>query len=183
MVDDGVRALRLAVFSIAATVLALGAHVLGGGEPPALLTTGAAVLLPAAAAVALSRRRRRLVEIVVVLGAVQLLLHEIFAAGPSAGPGHSGHVGHVGHSPHPWMPVTHVLAVLLTGLLLAHGERVLGLLLTWWRSVPTVWRAHVVPVVVARRPVLPVAVRVRPAPPSLRACAPVVRRGPPGCFC
>ena len=182
LVEDGVRALRLGAFSATATVLALGAHVLAGGAPPAVLATVAAVALPAVAAVALSRRRRRFLEISVVLGAVQVVLHELFSAAPAGGSGHA-HLAHVGHSSDPWMPVTHTLAVVATALLLAYGEQVLRLMAVWWRAVPAVLRAAVVPAIVGRSPVLAVAARLRCGSLSLRACSSVVRRGPPGCSC
>jgi hypothetical protein len=188
MVDDGVRVVRLAAFAVAATVLALAAHVLAGGRPPALLPTLAAIVLPGGAALALSRRRRRLVEITVTLGAVQLMLHEVFSAGPAdpAGTGSAGigHLGHVGMTPNAWMPVTHAGAVLLTALLLAHGEHVLHLLQTWWHAVPAACRA--VPVAVVVRPrcrPVPVTGGPRPVLISRWACAPVVRRGPPVPVC
>lgn len=182
VVDEGVRALRLAAFATTATVLALGAHVLAGGAPPAVLPTAAAIVVPAGAAVLLTGRRRRFLDIAVVLAAVQVVLHEVFAAAPAAGTG-VGHQVHVGHSQDPWMPVTHALTVLITALLLTHGERMLHLLATWWRAVPAVWRALSSPVVPVRRLTMPVAAPVGPAPASLRACAPVVRRGPPLCVC
>jgi hypothetical protein len=182
VVDEGVRALRLVAFATTATVLALGAHVLAGGAPPAALPTAAAIVVPAAAATALSRRRRRLLEIAIVLAAVQVVLHEVFTAAPAPGAG-PDHQVHVGHGPDSWMPITHTLAVLITALLLTHGERMLHLLATWWRAVPAVWRALSSPVVPVRRPTSPVAVRLGPVPASLGACAPVVRRGPPVCVC
>jgi hypothetical protein len=177
VVDEGVRALRLVAFATTATVLALGAHVLAGGAPPALLPTAVAIVVPAGAAVALARRRRRFVDISVVLAAVQVVLHEVFVAA-GGGPALPAHVG---HGLDPWMPVTHTLAVLVTAVLLTHGERMLHLLVTWWRAVPAVWRALSSPVLPIRRLTSPVAVRIGPVPPSLRACAPVVRRGPPVC--
>lgn len=182
VVDEGVRALRLAAFATTATVLALGAHVLAGGAPPAVLPTAAAIAVPAGAAVALTRRQRRFLDLSVVLAAVQVVLHEVFAAAPAAGPGFD-HQVHVGHSQDPWMPATHTLAVLITALLLTRGERMLHLLATWWRAVPAVWRALSSPVAPIRRLTTPVAVPVGPVPASLRACAPVVRRGPPICVC
>jgi hypothetical protein len=179
VVDGGMRALRLVAFSATATVLALGAHVLAGGEPPAALPTVAAVGLPAMAAIALSRRRRRLLEISVALGAVQLVLHELFSAVPAGASGHA----HVGHSPEPWMPITHTLAVVITAVGLAYGDRALHLMRDWLRAVPSAWRAAG-PAVLADLPfALPAPVVGRPAPLSLRGCAPVVRRGPPACWC
>lgn len=182
MVDDAVRALRLAGFSLAATVLALGAHVLAGGSPPELLPTVAAVALPALAAVVLSRRRRTLTELVVVLGAVQLALHMIFAASPAghlAGGHHHAHAGAVVGAESGRMLLMHGLAVLLTAALLAYGEQALHLLQTWFRSVPVIVRLLSVPVLATRRyPTAPVDRPVHELP-TRWASVSVRRRGPP----
>jgi hypothetical protein len=191
-IEGGVRAARLAAFSVTAMVLALGAHVLAGGPPPALLPTVAAVALPALAAGPLTRRRRGLLEIAVVLGAVQLALHEVFAAA-ATGPLHAtGHVHAMGHADaatgltgHSSLTMTgaHVVAVALTAALLTRGERLWHLLVTWWRVLPRLVRDAVglLPVP-APAPMVPV---VRPAGsfPSYRAAGCVVRRGPPPRVC
>lgn len=181
-IDEGVCILRLVAFSSMATVLAFGAHVLGGGAPPAVVPTVAALAVSAAAAVALSRRRRRFPEISIALGAVQLVLHEVFAAAPATGEGPAPSQ-HVGHGSDLRMPVMHAIAVLVTAVILAYGERVFHLLAIWWRAVPAAWRLLSSPVAPVRELLSPVVVRVLPAAPSLCACLPVVRRGPPVRVC
>jgi hypothetical protein len=187
---DAVRAARLLGFATAATVIALGGHLLAGGVPAGPVATGCAVAVSGLAAAALTRRGAvRRVEVVVVLGAVQLVLHEIFAASGGHGADPVGHgadpVGHVGHSGHPSglaMSLAHAAAVLVTGGLLAHGDRLLQLIRGWLRRVPSPSALRPVPVrpdpwrpVTGRRPVRPL--------PSLLAAAPLVRRGPPARFC
>jgi len=198
---DGVRAVRLTAFAVAATCLALGSHVLAGGALPALVPTLLACLLPGAAGALLTRRRRGPLEILVVLGAVQLAMHEVFAAvatspastgsgmampadGPMASMG-SMPVGSWGAGPGGGalvMPGAHLAATVATAALLTWGEHALHTLV---QVLALVCRGcgWTVPVAVPR----PVAVRrLRPVPvePSgprlgLVAAAGVIRRGPP----
>lgn len=179
------RALRLAAFSTAATVLALGAHVLAGGAPPSVWSTVPAVGLPAAAAAVLSRRRRGALELVVVLGAVQLVLHELFTVcastpGPAA-PHHHPQVTSAGESS--WMLAAHAGAVIVTAVLLARGDQMLCLLQTWWNALPTVVRGLPRPAVPFRpRPAVPLGPPLHELP-CRRAGTSVVRRGPPVPVC
>jgi len=188
--------LRLSVFSVIATVLALGSHVLAGGAPPALPATAVAVLLTLVTAAGLARRARGAIGLGVPLAALQLVLHEIFmsAAGPVtgsitaatsasvAGPP-AGHVHDNGGAGSVAMLLAHGAAVLVTALLLARGERLLGLLLDWLRPVPAPCAVPDPPPFfrVPGRPVVAAAVALRPA--VLLAAAPAVRRGPPARTC
>lgn len=189
-----VRAARLGAFTVCASLLALGAHLAAGGAPPAAVPTLAAVALSGLAGVALTRRRPGRLELAVVLGAVQLVVHEILAA---AGTGHAGHAvaaghagdavaaGHAGASGAVTgvaMLAAHALSVLLTALLLARGERMLHRLLRSLRSLPALVGRARPPRPLARSLARPAAVAAGDppsGPPSRRACAPVVRRGPP----
>ena len=196
---DGVRALRLAVFSVAATCLALGSHLLAGGALPALVPTLLACLLPAAAGVVLTRRRRGSLDILVVLGLVQLAMHEVFVAGdPHPGTAGSGAampadclMGPLGFAGQTAMGASgaalvmvgvHLAATIITAGLLARGEQALHVLMPlvdWMR------RGTRVSVAPARSvPVLMRSVRQVTVPPSvprlgLVAIAAVARRGPP----
>ncbi|MBD7982172.1 hypothetical protein [Oerskovia merdavium] len=118
-------------------------------------------------------------------------------AGPAAG--HAGHAGHgaaaqvsacaagtpllpdgVAHLPHEtpagaWMVLAHVLATLVVALVVAHGERALGLLLTW--LAPRTALADLLPPLpVALRLPTPVAAPSRAATVHLRT---PTTRGPP----
>jgi hypothetical protein len=83
------------------------------------------------------------------------------------------------------MLAAHGVAVLLTAALLARGDRMLSLLLVWLRSLPFGVRAPAAPPPVdggaVGRAAAAAAVAARPVHdvPAQRACAPVVRRGPP----
>jgi hypothetical protein len=180
---DGARVLRLCVFSVIATVLALGSHVLAGGAPPELPVTAVTVLLTLLTAAGLSRRARGPIGLGVPLAALQLVLHEILtsAAGPVAGQpaGHVHDTGSAGIA----MALAHAAAVLVTALLLARGERLLGLVLGWLRPVPAPGAVQEPPPVFRTpgRPVVAAAVALRSA--VLLAAAPAVRRGPPARTC
>ncbi|HEX2804886.1 MAG TPA: hypothetical protein VHN80_01780 [Kineosporiaceae bacterium] len=174
------RPLRLLVFASTGTVLALGSHLLAGGSPPGWRVTLLCCLVMLAAAVGLSRRSRGVVEIGVVLGAVQLVLHELFMAG-------AGHVHHAAAddaaADAAWMPLAHTGAVLVMALLLARGERLLDLLLDWLRQVPSP-RVPVIQPARFRAPARPTVAAAAVLLPAERlAVAPVVRRGPPARPC
>jgi hypothetical protein len=197
---DGVRALRPAAFAVAATCLALGSHVLAGGGVPALAPTLLACLLPGAAGALLTRRRRGPLEILVVLGAVQLTMHEVFAAAgvspartgsgaampadcPMASMGSmsvgSGDAGSGGA----WLMLgAHLGATVATAVLLAWGEHVLHTLVQVLAQVRrgSRWTVSVAaPRPVAARPLRPVSVTPSVPRLGLVAVAGVARRGPP----
>jgi len=128
----GLRALRLAAFGLAATSLAVGAHLAGGGTPPAAAATALVGLLCAVAGGMLARRRRGLLDILVVLAAVQVAAHEVLAAAAAGAPGGVPMDGMTGmsvdgmptdHASGPLMLVAHAVAVSVTAILLARGER------------------------------------------------------------
>jgi hypothetical protein len=196
---DGVRAVRLAAFAVAATCLALGSHVLAGGGLPAWAPLLVACLLPGAAGVLLTRRRRGLLDIFVMFGGVQLAMHEVFAAAATSrgragsGGGMSGDCPMTSLAPVGQgtagsgggglvMLAAHLAATVATAALLAWGEHVLGALV---RALALVHRgSRWMASAAAPRPV---AVRLpRPViagPPvsglGLVAMGGVVRRGPP----
>jgi hypothetical protein len=130
-----------------------------------------------------------LLGIGIVLGAVQVILHEIFTASamPAAGTG-MGNSMNAGSgvlddaaAMHPggdaWMLLAHAAAVPVTAGILNHGDTVIVLLLAWLRPVPAI----LAPPLPLPRPALS-AVPAHPilaCPLALRACASVVRRGPP----
>ena len=196
------RAARFTAFVVAATVLTLAAHLGAGGSPPGLAGTAAVAAVSGLSAAALSRRPRGTLGNISVLAAAQLVQHELLGAlgGPVVPSAMSMPPGTAG-MPHgmpmdaatmpmddatwPGLAMTagHAVAVLLTGALLAHGERLLDRLAARWRSMPrllaTLLRTAVPrAVLIPGPPTLPAADDV-PAVVSRWACAPVVRRGPP----
>jgi hypothetical protein len=180
---DGARVLRLYVFSVIATVLALGSHVLAGGAPPELPVTAVAVLLTLVTAAGLSRRARGPIGLGLPLAALQLVLHEIFMSAAGQPAGHpAGHLHDAGGASIA-MVSAHAAAVLVTALLLARGERLLDLVLGWLRPVPAPAVGQDPPPSFRSpgRPVVAAAVALRPA--LLLAAAPAVRRGPPARAC
>ena len=151
--------LRVARAGLVATlVLALAAlaHRVGGGTLPDPLILAALAAFTMAGATFAARFRLTFARLVAVLGTGQVALHYGlgFSAPASCAPVGGGHAGHavagtlatcaastpvpdgVAHLPHEtpagaWMVLAHVLATLVVALVVAHGERALGLLLTW----------------------------------------------------
>lgn len=128
---------RAGVLGTTALALAVGGHVAAGGEAPGLLGLTVLAVLTCAAVLVLTLRRLGVVALVGSLGILQLALHVglIFAsAGGTAtvvgGSAHGGHHQHValavtgaGSSSHDLaMTLAHVVATLLTALLLARAE-------------------------------------------------------------
>jgi hypothetical protein len=95
---------------------------------------------------------------------------------------HGGGLHGGGHGS-PWMVPAHGAAVVVTGVLLARGERLLEACARRLRAVPRLLPAvHRRPLPVAPGPARPAAPADRhpyPMLPALRAAEPVVRRGPP----
>jgi hypothetical protein len=181
---DGVRALRLTAFAVAATCLALGSHVIAGGRVPGALPTLVACAFPGIAGAVLTRRRRGPVDILVVLGVVQLAMHEVFAApgepthAAGAMPPHCQGVGCGGAV----MLLAHLVATVATAALLARGEQVVHVLmpLVDWMRRGAGWTARVVrPLPVAGRQTRPVTAVPTVPRLGLVAVADVARRGPP----
>lgn len=183
------RLVRSVLVASLVVALAAGAHVLGGGHlpGPALLAAVAAVVL-AAAAVATARPLGRTTALV-LLGAGQLLLHQVFEAVhgcvvPSAvaATSHAAHLGAVTSGsvacepavpPSSSMLAAHAAATAVTALLLASTERAAAVVLGWLvRALPQ--RPSPLP---ARRP-LPLLL-VLPRPRAAALLRAVRRRGPP----
>ncbi|MHA7135090.1 hypothetical protein [Oerskovia turbata] len=149
--------LRVARAGLVATlVLALAAlaHRVGGGTLPHPLILLALASFTLAGTMLAARLRFTVGRLVVVLGAGQVGLHHAlgFLGRATCAPVASGHAGHaavpaacpappalpdaVAHLPHAapggqWMLLAHALATLVVALVVARGERALGLLLTW----------------------------------------------------
>lgn len=195
--------LRVARAGLVATlVLALAAlaHRVGGGTLPHPLILLALASFTMAGATFAARFRLTFGRLVAILGTGQVALHYglSFSAPASCAPVGGGHAGHavagtlaactastpvpdgVAHLPHEtpagaWMVLAHVLATVVVAVVVAHGERALGLLLTW--LAPRGPLADLLPA-------LPVALRLlAPAPAPSRAATVHLRtpttRGPP----
>lgn len=191
------RLFRTALIGSIVIGFAAGGHLAGGGHlpGPAILAAVCAVsMIPVAA---LTRFRLSFSALTGLLGAGQLWLHWAFGALQAASPttasqpliaGHARHSGTVlaaealgGATPahvsasDGLMFAAHALATLATALIMARGERALGVLASWLR--PLVRRPEPVGTVPERVPG-PCAVPaiLPPAGPGLRLPA---LRGPP----
>jgi hypothetical protein len=202
-VSGPARALRAVALGAVALALAVGAHVGAGGRmPPLLALLTSVVVLGCLSAVATGRRIGR-PPLVVGLGATQLGLHLWFSATSLPGCGMAGTplTGHVhaiasdcltgvGAAPagadamsmatattlaSVLMLAAHALAVLVTGLLLAHGEDLLWRLAAELRHALPRFAGASTPV--ARRSGAPVVTLASPRGRS--AVGRVLRRGPP----
>lgn len=203
------RLVRGALAATLASAVALGGHVLGGGDVPA----AAGVLVPWWLSVTLctllAGSRFGLPRMAAAVVGSQLLFHALFVLGTGGTgaafvdpPGsHLGHVatgsadhgahlveGAAGHSVHLLgaglpMQIGHLVAALLTTMLLHRGETVLlhgaSLVGRLWRARPGARRpAPAVPVVPTRpRPVLPALEHLGHAQRAV--LSPHVLRGPP----
>ena len=195
--------LRVARAGLVATlVLALAAlaHRVGGGTLPDPLILAALAAFTMAGATFAARFRLTFARLVAVLGTGQVALHHGlgFSAGVACSPVPGGHAGHaepgrvascvtvaplpdgVAHLPHDattgvWMVLAHVLATLVVALVVAHGERALGLLLAW--LAPRGALADLLPALpVVHRLPAPLAAPSRAATVHLRI---PTTRGPP----
>lgn len=177
--------------------LAAGGHLAGGGQlPPAAVLAAlcAVTMVPVAA---LTRFRLSFPALTGLIGAAQIWLHwalSALAAGASAvAPqaqlsGHAGHapealsheavtVGAAAHSavPDALMLAAHAVATLATALVLARGERALGVLTDWLR--PLLRQPEPACIIPARAPgACGIAAVLPPARPAMRLPS---RRGPP----
>jgi len=177
--------------------LAAGGHLAGGGQlpTPAILAALCAVTMVPVAA--LTRFKLSLPVLTGLIGGGQAWLHWAFEAMSAETPAAvspallSGHAGHTPESlnheallmaapahasaPDGLMFAAHAVATLATALLLAHGERVLGVLADWLG--PLFWDAEPPVVVPARAPFPCAAAAVLPRKHhSVRLPS---RRGPP----
>lgn len=177
--------------------LAAGGHLAGGGQLPVLSVLAALCAVTMVPVAALTRFRLSFPVLTGLIGAGQLWLHWAFGAlsgeSPSAVPPTllSGHAEHVattlGHqnvavavaahtaAPDALMLAAHAVATVATALLLARGERALGVLAGW--LAPLLGQPEPAAIVPARVPG-PSAVPavLRPAGGGLRLPS---RRGPP----
>jgi len=190
---------------VAALVLALAAlaHRVGGGALPHPLILLALASFTMAGATFAARFRLTSGRLVAVLGTGQVALHYGlgFSATASCVPADGPHPGHAGlaaggqvascavvtplpdgvaHLAHDapagaWMVLAHAAATLVVALVVARGERALGLLLTW--LAPRRALADLLPALpVAHRPLAPAAAPARCATVHLRT---PTTRGPP----
>ncbi|XAS68516.1 hypothetical protein V3C33_04190 [Micrococcaceae bacterium Sec5.7] len=191
--------LRSSVVAASVVVLAACAHVVGGGELPAPGIMLAAAVLTGLAATAATRLRLNFLALTAILGAGQLVLHEVFTAlGGSVpatasgipslhhtGPGSLPVAGQLDAAVHlhqldsvaaVWMLSAHALATVGTALLLAKGETALWALAAWLRPLIQL------PDAVKPDAVAAAAVTGQPAaatPPPWRNLRQDSRRGPP----
>ncbi|MGA5418161.1 hypothetical protein [Streptomyces pseudogriseolus] len=147
----GARAVRAAVFAAVCVLLAALGHVLMSGSHVPGWTLGAGAVAAGAAGWCLAGRERGLPTVAGVAVAAQTALHQAFALGQGAAPAHEGHAAHAsppgmahphagdmggaygvpgdtalmtgGDGSSSGMLAAHLLAALLTGLWLGHGER------------------------------------------------------------
>ncbi|MFI8191781.1 hypothetical protein ACIF8T_23735 [Streptomyces sp. NPDC085946] len=144
------RATRAAVFAAVCVVLAALGHVMMSGDHVSPGTLAAGWAATGAAGWCLAGRERGPAPVTAVAVAVQALLHSAFSLAPfppgggphaadtnplpmpahavvSAGHGTGGHLAHAGHTApgdsSAGMLAAHLLAALLCGLWLGHGER------------------------------------------------------------
>jgi len=178
------RTLRGAGAAAVAAWTAAVSHTLGGGVPPAPALVLVVILLAAPVGVALAGRGLGIVRLALTVVATQLLLHTTFAVTAGLDPRAGAHI-HGGSlelgdamvvAPDPLMTTAHLLAALVTVVLVHRGERML-------RGVAR-GLAHLVrpaPDVLAPLAALPPATPVaRPAHVVSRTLtSDVSRRGPP----
>jgi hypothetical protein len=171
--SGSLRGLRVAIVAAAGTLLAAAAHVAAGGSLPSAGATATGAVIPAMAGLWMTGKRRGWLSIAAVLGAVQVVLHTWLMAGSTgsclvSGGGHAAHAasatlrctsagmpGMVPGRVSLAMILAHAIAVVLTSLVLAAGERAVWQLLLWLRpavqaacsSLPVLPRRRWVPVV------------------------------------
>lgn len=138
------RAVR--VFLLATTVVALSLvmHLLAGGDHPGTVSVLVLAGLTTLALLPPTRREITLPGLVVMLSAGQIVLHVAFeqcallAAAPTA-------AHHPTPAPSGWMMiVAHVVATLVTAVVLRHGEALLWRLRDWLVGRRLPGRPHVV---------------------------------------
>lgn len=145
------RLLRAVVVASSTVLLAAGAHLAGGGSLPDALVVVGVLALVTLSVMALAGRRISLPAMLALLGAGQFGLHnafEILTESASSAPVLSMNAGHAhmlgmvspqGPAPmamdSPSMLLGHVLATVVTALLLARGEAAVWALLAWLRPL------------------------------------------------
>jgi hypothetical protein len=181
------RGSRAALATLLVLGLSVSAHTLGGGAPPGLMASVVLALLVGPVAWWCARRRLGPVRLVALLGGAQVAVHlALSAMAPMSGaasPAHvhgglpaalgpaSGAAAHAHQTPDASMFLAHVVATLLTALVLARAENVL------WRVVTLLLPRPL------GRPAIPVEARTALAPVlvvlSGRAPRPLGGRAPP----
>lgn len=170
--------MRAAFVAMLTVGIAAGSHVLGGGAAPHPLTLLILSVLAMIPVHLLSGRRLGFGLLLVLLGGGQFAIHHLLMAVASMPPG--GHPHELAHqvvaapSDGPGMLLAHVIATLLTSLLLAHGDALLWALWTLLRPLLVVAFG----VVVAMPRLLPAASIPRPLL-LLAGPRPDRPRGPP----
>ena len=173
---------RAAAFGVATLALASCAHVAGGGALPSMTILATLAVPVTIAAMALTGRRCGPVLLLGSMTAAQVLLHESLMALTAQAPGEmAGHMpaasapamgGHAMAQAAGWsvaMTAAHLVATVVTALVLARGEQALWQLVS--RFLPALPGE---PVLAACRP------RQRPALFSVPALAPSAVSGGPG---
>ena len=182
------RLARAASFGAATLALAAGAHVAAGGGLPSMTILAILALPVSMAAMALTARRCRPVLLLASMAGTQVLLHETLKALTAQVPGDmagqmstaSAMGGHAMAHAGGWsvaMTAAHVVATVVTALLLSRGEQAL------WQLVSRLFLAlPSEPVAVGCTPRLRSALAGVPAlTPSVVSGGPGLR-GPPGRF-
>jgi hypothetical protein len=144
----GVRVARAAAFGVAALTIAAGAHVAAGGVLPSVTVLALLAVPVTVVAVALTGRRCGPGLLVGSMAAAQILLHETLVALTTQVPGDlagqmsaasasamGGHAMAHTDGRSVTMTAAHVVATLVTALLLARGEQALWQLVS--RLLPT----------------------------------------------
>ncbi|MEZ7754785.1 hypothetical protein O5Y58_04625 [Microbacterium paraoxydans] len=189
MTSRQLRFLRAAAVSAIATLLAAVSHTLAGGAAPhpLLITAVAALFVPLCAAVVGRRSSRARVAVAVILaqGAFHLLFQLLGAPTAGDAPGLGAHSHHLDLSalgplspvpgPGALMLSAHLVAALLTTVLLWHGESVLRTIARWFLAA---LRRGTVPATTPPAPPLPLRSALLP-PLDVATTAVFSRRGPP----
>lgn len=174
--------MRAAFVAMLTVGIAAGSHVLGGGAAPHPLTLLILSVLAAIPVHLLSGRRLGFGLLLVLLGGGQFAIHHLLMAMSSMQPG--GHPHDLAHqaaaapSDGPGMILAHVIATVLTSLLLACGDGLLWALWTLLRPLLVVAFG----VVVAMPPRLLPAASIRRPLLLLAGPRPDRPRGPPERF-
>ena len=154
MASTHARIVRAAATAVVVFFLAAGAHLAGGAALPNPLILGTLAVTTLLAVTILARKKLSLPAVLGILGAGQLLLHEAFttltttAACVPASRSHFGpqqvHCAPTGGAEHahafslfdsPLMFAAHAAAVVVTALMLYHGEAALELAAQWLRPL------------------------------------------------
>lgn len=131
--------MRAAFVAMLTVGIAAGSHVLGGGAAPHPLTLLILSVLTAIPVHLLSGRRFGFGLLLVLLGSGQFAIHHLLMAIASMQPG--GHPHDLAHqaaaapSDGPGMILAHLIATVLTSLLLAYGDALLWALWTLLRPL------------------------------------------------